>query len=175
MSITTKKGDGGRTSLLSGERVKKDDLRIEICGTLDELSSYLGVAKSLSNKKENKGLINKIQSDLIVIGSEVAACPSSVHRLRKTITKKDIRTLEAIIEKLEKRFKSKECAFVIPGKDTLSAALHVARTIARKLERRIVTLKRKNIIKNDCLLIYLNRLSDLLYLMTRSCVKKRTK
>ena len=172
MPITTKTGDNGKTSLLYGSRVRKDNLRIEICGILDELNSFLGLAKSLLKDKALKKLINKVQGELFVIGGEVAAGKSS-SKLRRKIGQKNIKGLELFIEKLEKKRKLKEHTFVLPGGSTISAILDVARAIARRAERRIATLRNKGMLKNRHILIYLNRLSDLLYLTARRLARKK--
>ena len=175
MRISTKTGDGGLTSLLYGGRVKKASLRIEACGALDELNSFLGLNKSLLNNRQAKRLIDKIQRDLFIIGSEIATSASSVHKLHRRIKKEDIKTLELFIEKLEKKDKVKKFSFVLPGRNTISAQLDIARTVARRAERRTATLKNKGMLKNKYILMYLNRLSDLLFLLARSCEKKRRK
>ena len=168
MSIVTKGGDSGLTSLLCGSRVRKNDLRIEACGALDELNSFLGLSKSILKDRTAKKLIARIQKDIFVICSEIAASTASVYnRLHKRIEQRDITNLELSIEKLEKRCKSKRTSFVLPGKNTLSAALDVARSISRRAERRMVSLKNKGRLKNRYIIIYLNRLSDLLFLLAR--------
>lgn len=171
MKISTKIGDDGKTSLLCGGRVRKDDLRIEACGALDELSSFLGLSKCLSKDRMSKRIINNAQQALFVIGSEIAAGKSD-YKLKKRIEQGDIRSLELSIERLEKKGRVKSSSFVLPGRNSLSATLDVARSITRRAERRAVTLKRKGIVKNICMIIYLNRLSDLLYLLARSCEKR---
>ncbi len=171
MSIVTKRGDGGNTFLFWGGEVAKDHPRIELQGALDELSSFLGLAKSLIKKGAIKDLLEQIQKDLILIGAEVSTAPRFIHRLKKKILRKDVRQLEAFINKLEaKRAFKKE--FCLPGANTASGALHVARTIARRAERRVVSLVKKEELKDSAILVYMNRLSDLLYLAARACAKK---
>jgi len=172
MPITTKTGDNGSTSLLYGGRVRKNSPRIEICGVLDELSSYLGLSKSLLKSRRQKDVISKIQKDLMVICSEVSTRIPAAHKLRKRIDREDIKDLELFIEKLEKKRKLKKAVFILPGENTLSATLDVARTVARKAERRMITLKDKRMMRNRYIPIYLNRLSDLLYLLARSHEKR---
>lgn len=174
MKISTKTGDNGSTSLLYGGRIRKDSLRVEACGTLDELCSFLGLCKSLLKNRQEKSLIEKLQTDLFVICSEIATKTSFLHKLKRRLGKKDINYLESIIEKLEKRCKLR-CCFLLAGENTLSATLDIARTIARRAERRTVTLKKKEMVKNISILAYLNRLSDLLYLLARSHEKKHQK
>ena len=172
MPITTKTGDAGDTSLLYGVRVGKDDLRIEANGILDELSSFLGLSKSLLKGKEKKSAINKIQEHIVAISAEIATEADFLHTLPRKIRKADIRWLESAIEKLEKKRSLKKYVFVMPGRNTLSATLDIARTIARTAERRTIALKNRWALKNRDILVYLNRLSDFLYLLARSYEKR---
>ena len=167
MSIVTKTGDMGVTSLLYGGRVRKDDLRIEINGILDELSSFLGLIKSLIKKKRGKDLINKIQVHLWMIGSEISTKVAYLSKLKKRLKQEDIKYLESLIKKLEGKYRPEERCFVLAGKNTISSTLDIARTIARTAERRVVTFNSKTEARNRCILVYLNRLSDLLYLLAR--------
>ena len=169
MKISTKSGDNGLTSLLCGERVRKDNLRVEMCGALDELNSFLGLSKSLLKDRAARRLIGKVQQDLFAIGSEIAASISYAYKLPNRIEEANVRGLELFIEKLEKKCRSKRSSFILPGKNTLSATLDIARSIARRAERRTVTLSNRGKLKNKHIIIYLNRLSDLLYLLARSC------
>ena len=173
MSITTKTGDKGSTSLLFGGCGKKDSLRIECCGVLDELCSFLGLAKSFVRDKKTKDLVEDIQRDLFVAGAEMVTEKSFIHRLNKKIESKDIKRLEAAIMELEKRYVPKRHYFILPGENTVSAVLDITRTMARKAERRAVALKNKKILKNLSIVIYLNRLSDLLFLMARSYERRK--
>jgi cob(I)alamin adenosyltransferase len=175
MSITTKKGDRGFTSLFWGERVKKDHIRVETYGTLDELCSFLGLAKSMIRNKNIKKLIEDIQKDLFVIGAEIATKPRFINRLKKRIDNGSVRLLEENIRDLERRIGFEGCCFLLPGENFISALFDVSRTIARRTERRTVTLKNKGILKNRYALIYLNRLSDLLYLLARAYEKRHKK
>ena len=198
MSIVTKKGDKGRTSLLYGGMVSKDDPRVELNGALDELSSFLGMAKSLIKDKATKKNLEEIQKDLIVINAEIATLPKFLAKLKKRIGRGDVGGLEKDIKTLETKnpvrnlytprpeavltknvrisfghlaFRPKGTSrglhFSLPGQNIVSSCLHVARTIARRAERRCVTLSKKDLIKNPSILVYLNRLSDFLYLVAR--------
>ncbi len=170
MNISTKTGDCGCTSLLYGRRVKKDSLRIEACGALDELNSFLGLCKNSLKDRASKEIIIKVQNNIFIIGSEVACSGRDSFKLRKKTGKNDTKALEAFIERLEKRQGVRK--FILPGSNAISAYFDIARTVARRAERRIVTLSNKGQIKNKTILIYLNRLSDLLFLMARSSEKK---
>ena len=173
MSIVTKKGDSGRTSLYCGRRVPKDDIRIDICGAIDEVSSFLGLAKNVTKNSRTRRAVNSIQKELIVFGSEIAAVPHSADRLKKRIGKDSVCVLEKEINDLENKHKIKIKSFCLPGDNMASSALDIARAITRRAERRCVTLHRQGMIKNNNITTYLNRLSDLLYLLARFNEKKK--
>jgi len=175
MSITTKIGDKGRTSLYYGESVSKDDLRVEAYGTLDELCSFLGLSKSLIKERKNKKLIESIQRDLFVISAELATKPAFLGRLEKRIDKSYIDFLEQAISDWEKKMAFKGRCFYLPGENLISSVLDIARTVARRAERLVVTLKVKGKLSNNFILIYLNRLSDLLFLLARAYGKNHRK
>jgi len=166
MSVSTKKGDKGKTHLFTGESVSKDDPRIEACGATDELSSFLGLAKSKVRSKKNKDIITFIQKDLLLIGTELVTRPSCLKKLKKRVDLKRVFFVESNILKIEKKLKPKT-SFSITGSSELSSLLDICRSQARRLERRVVTLKRKKVLQNDNMVVYLNRLSDLLYLLAR--------
>lgn len=172
MRITTKTGDKGITSLYLKGRVSKDDIRCEVCGDLDELCSFLGLAKSIIKTKKVKEVIDKIQRDLFIIGTEIATKIKFISKLEKRIGKVHVSHLEKEIKKIEKKINFKKGTFLLPGDNIFSSILDTTRTIARRAERRIATLKKKNMLKNNYILVYLNRLSDLLYLLARSFEKK---
>jgi cob(I)alamin adenosyltransferase len=167
MGITTKTGDKGMTSLLGGARIRKDHITVKAFSELDELCSILGLAKSLIKKRVSRKLLESVQKDLSVVCCEVAARKISLKKLKKRIDSSHIKKLEDKIHDLESKIELKSC-FSLPGENPVSGLLDVARAITRKAEIHIVTLKNKNLLKNHCILIYLNRLSDLLYLLSRS-------
>lgn len=173
MSVTTKTGDKGITSLYMGGKVAKDDARVEAYGVLDELCSFLGLAKSFIKSKKCKKLIEFIQKDLFIICAELAIKVQFVHKLKRRIGVNEVDRLEIMIKELEGKSISKMRNFCLPGENVVSGTLDVARTIARKAERRVVTLNRKGMLRNKQIIIYLNRLSDLLYLLARFCEKRR--
>ena len=175
VSIVTKRGDKGETFLCGLERVTKDDVRVEACGTLDELCSYLGMSKSIMKNVAGKKLIESIQKDLFVIGAQIATKPKLSNKLKRRMDESYVSKLEKAIGKIEhKRLFEGRC-FHLPGENRLSALLDIARAVARRAERRIVTLDKKGLVKNRYIIIYLNRLSDLLYLLARCCEKKHRK
>lgn len=173
MRIYTKSGDAGETSLIGGQRLPKDHLRIEAYGTVDELNSVLGVCRFLDQQDAPSvfgTLLPALQDDLFVIGSDLAAPQASeldadrINYMR--IDPERIAWLESQIDPLEDLvgpFKY----FVLPGGTMLAAQLHIARTVARRAERIVVALAREETV-SDAVLIYLNRLSDLLFIMARA-------
>lgn len=155
------RGDRGETSVLSGETVAKDHLRVNAYGAVDELQSHLGMARSLISGQEVTAILYAIQQDLFVAGAELASTPRGFDRLRKRLSRNDFVKLETWIDQLSSAYGLPR-TFVIPGRDPASAALHVARSVCRRCERLIVTLNREAEVYRN-LLIYFNRLSDLLF------------
>ncbi|MEA3560419.1 MAG: cob(I)yrinic acid a,c-diamide adenosyltransferase [Candidatus Omnitrophota bacterium] len=160
-SIITKKGNKGYTYLSSGDKLSKDDLRFEAAGTMDELSSFLGMAKSLVKDKKDRNILEKIQRDLLIIGAQISVL--NFKKLKRGLTSKNVGYLENEISRLEKRFVFNN--FVLAGDNLVSSSLHIARAVARRLERRVITLKNKEKFRNENILVYLNRLSDLIFLL----------
>jgi cob(I)alamin adenosyltransferase len=157
-------GDKGETSLVGG-RVQKDDARVEAYGTIDELSSNIGLAKSMSTYQKISDALDKIQNDLFVIGAELATVTEKGSESR--IRPENIAWLERISDEIESEITPLR-KFVLPGGSNISSALHVARTVARRAERRIVTLSRKEHVDPE-ILRYINRLSDVLFIFSRYC------
>lgn len=175
MGIVTKTGDRGKTSLYCGKRVPKDDLRIETCGAIDEASSFLGLAKNIANDAKTKRIADYIQRELVILGSEVATTGDDIEKLKKRIDKNSVCILEKEIDDLENVRKIKMKSFCIPGENMTSSHLDIARAVTRRAERRCVTMVRKGMVKNKNIAVYLNRLSDLLYLLARSQEKRSAK
>jgi len=173
MSIVTKAGDKGWTSLYCGKRVSKDSAHVEACGSLDEVSSFLGMAKSALKDKNSKRVIHLIQEELIILSAEVATSVAGSGKIKKRVGIGSICVLEKEIECLENKCNIKMRSFCIPGNTAASSALDVARAVTRRAERRSVTPLKKGMIKNPHIVVYLNRLSDLLYLLARSNDDKR--
>lgn len=163
MKIYTKTGDLGETSLYDGRRVKKDDSRVESYGTVDELISALGFAKNFVESIEICEVIHKIQQQLFDVAGELATVDEK--KIPKKIQTEDVACLEAIIDEYMSRAKTVN-GFIIPGLNKASSSLHVARTICRRAERRILTLSREAYI-NPILIKYVNRLSDAIYAIAR--------
>ena len=169
MRTFNKKGDGGETSLLYGARVDKSDPRCEAYGTIDEAVSALGLARHFC-RPEARDIVLSLQQDLFVVGAELA---TPVEHYSKLVMKQNIVTLEMVqrlenlIDNFEAKVKMPE-AFVIPGGASAgSATLDVARTVIRRAERRVVALNKAGLVKNDEVLKYLNRLSDLVFTLAR--------
>lgn len=162
MSIVTRTGDEGMTSLWSGERVWKDDLRVEAYGTVDELSSCLGLARHQVRLPETVAEIELIQRSLVRVAGELA---SRGQPFTRPINSHDEAELSEKVAELEERIVL--TGFVVPGMTPGSAALDLARTVCRRAERRIVALARESEV-SDSLRQWLNRLSDYLFMLARA-------
>ena len=165
MRIYTGGGDTGETGLFGGGRVSKDDLRVEAYGTVDELNACLGAARAAGVPEQIDHLAERIQARLFELGADLASPGESpggtVLRLGPDAAQElesEIDTLEAQLEPLT--------SFILPGGHPAGAALHQARTICRRAERRVVSLAREQTISAG-IVPYLNRLSDLLFVMAR--------
>ncbi len=164
--IYTRFGDRGQTKLLSGETVEKDDLRVNTYGALDELQSHLGMARSLIQEESVRSILRAIQKDLFVAGAELASTPERISQLGNRITTKDVNKLEDWIDQMTDWF-GMPGGFIIPGDCPESAALHLARSVCRRIERLIVSLNRSTGTYEE-LIVYINRLSDLLFVLAWS-------
>jgi cob(I)alamin adenosyltransferase len=164
MKIYTRTGDKGDTSLFGGQRVPKDAQRIEAYGTVDELNSVLGIVRADSRDPQIDEVLEHVQNSLFDLGADLAT-PRSLNRTIKRIAPKDTAALEKYIDLLEPKLKALR-SFVLPGGSPVAARLHFSRTICRRAERVIVRLSRNEDI-GDEIMIYLNRLSDLLFVLAR--------
>ena len=160
--VYTKTGDEGLTSLVGGERVSKSSPRVDSYGDVDELNAVIGVIRSQGIDDEIGSLLIKIQNDLFIMGADLASPPDiEVPR----VSDESITTLEQAIDKyLEELEPLKE--FILPSGDIAGSSLHLARTVCRRAERRVVELMQSEEVGGNAL-IYLNRLSDLLFVMAR--------
>lgn len=170
--LYTKNGDEGNTFLLFGQKVSKSDIRVQCYGAIDECMSNLGAAYAISkeqNKNEISDLIIKIQRTLFIISSEIA-CSKEKYldlKINYKYTKKDvIQELETLIDKYQE-ITPKINYFILPGGSLLSSFIDIARTNCRKSERLCVEIVKKDLLNNNNILIYLNRLSDLLFILAR--------
>jgi cob(I)alamin adenosyltransferase len=168
LKIYTKTGDAGETGLFGGGRVPKDDPRVCAYGDVDETNAAIGFAAALSPDIFESDTLQAIQRDLFTIGAELAT-PNPVKR-RETITPDRITALEEKIDHYEGWLAPLK-NFILPGGDPKAAAFHLARTTCRRAERAVVALGRDQQI-NPMILQYLNRLSDLLFMLARGCNKQ---
>ena len=169
MKIYTKTGDTGETGLYGGRRVRKDDPRIEACGDVDELNCVLGIARTHAGNADLDAILERIQNDLFALGADLATPDeTSLQHGRTSVTRigsDEIDRLEADIDALEARL-TPLSRFILPGGSATAAQLHHARAVCRRAERRCASLmKLENC--NPMTLIYLNRLSDLLFVAAR--------
>lgn len=167
MKIYTKTGDRGQTGLIGGTRVPKDHARVAAYGDVDELNAALGLAKAHARDADLVGLLREIQRDLFALGAQLADPTAQVgtRKAKAAITAGHIRRLEKAIDAREKGLPPLT-HFILPGGAPLGASLHLARTICRRAERRVVTLARHE--KVDARVsAYVNRLADLLFVLAR--------
>ena len=164
-NIYTKTGDKGTTGLYGGSRVDKDSLNVDVYGTIDEAISVLGIAYAQTETTEIREYINHIQNRMFQAGAEFASDERGMEMLKDKISEDDIKYLEDIIDKsTEVNGLMRE--FVVPGVNPSSAALHVARTVVRRAERKITTLAREIPVREE-LRKYINRLSDACFALAR--------
>lgn len=164
MKIYTGQGDKGQTFLFSGERVGKDSLRVDTYGSLDELNSFLGVARSLCLNEKVRETLSLLQNQLFKAGTDLATKESSKHQVSR-IQERDWRELESLIDLLQEELPPLK-NFILPTGIPSSAFLHLARTVCRRTERLLTALIRKEELNSE-LVVYLNRLSDLLFVLAR--------
>jgi cob(I)alamin adenosyltransferase len=166
MKIYTKTGDGGETGLVDGSRVRKDHPRVAAFGDVDELNASIGVARTLAGEDVSQ-LLDAVQRDLFAIGAQIAD-----PRARVASRKEKAALAESRVAELERAIDAREAqmpplaAFVLPGGTPLAASLHVARTVCRRAERAVLSLGPADRV-DPIVLVYLNRLSDLLFVLAR--------
>lgn len=166
MKIYTRTGDSGSTGLFGGPRVSKDDDRIEAYGTVDELNAALGMARSADLDTDIDSQLDQIQHELFSIGAELATPDPDEYDLR-IIGEDHVAVLEGWVDEHEKSLPPLK-HFILPTGHPAATALHLARSICRRAERRTVTLVRRHEVSiSEALIVYLNRLSDLLFVLTR--------
>ena len=175
MKIYTGSGDRGKTSLFSGERLSKNDTRIEAYGDVDELNSYLGVlAAAVDRDSEIRKELRAIQSILLQTGAWLATTPLSSSTAELEIfSEKSIRDMESAIDRMERALTPLN-DFILPGGQMAAALAHVARTVCRRAERHVVAISDAETESQvpesyRLLLVYLNRLSDYLFIVARYC------
>ena len=164
MKIYTKTGDHGDTSLFGGQRVSKKHSRIEAYGTVDELNSIIGIARSAGCDPVNEAILERVQNELFVLGADLATPPEKNTRIDR-IGSNHVKRLEEDIDQLEEKLKPLK-SFILPGGSPGAAYLHLARTVCRRAERVCFSCRQSEIVSDEAL-VFLNRLSDLLFVMAR--------
>jgi cob(I)alamin adenosyltransferase len=170
MSIATKRGDGGETGLAGGVRVSKGHLRVEAYGTVDELNTFMGLARVMNDNAEVKDLVKSLQRELFKVGSALATAPNG-RKPEPPITSEMVDALTAHVHRIEAT-DGILADWSLPGEHPASAAFDVARTVCRRAERQVVRLIESGEPVNPQVLAYLNRLSDLLWLLGRLVEKQ---
>jgi cob(I)alamin adenosyltransferase len=161
--VYTKAGDGGQTSLVGGSRVSKASLRVDAYGDVDELSSLIGLARTMPQDQDVDDVLSLIQNDLFTLGADLAS-PSEIEVPR--IDESFIAKLETLADRFLSELEPLK-EFILPGGSQAGATLHLARTVARRAERRAVALSETEQL-NAQTIVYLNRLSDLLFILARA-------
>jgi cob(I)alamin adenosyltransferase len=169
VGIVTKTGDKGETSLFYGGRVPKDNPRPEAYGTVDEAISALGLARALAKKDRVKEIVLDLQRELSTVIVELATDCDYYNKIESknlVVTEEMVGRLDGLVDELEQAVELPK-HFIVPGACPASAALDLARTIIRRAERRVVGLHRDGMIENEDLLAYVNRASDLVFMLAR--------
>ncbi|MCC6747023.1 MAG: cob(I)yrinic acid a,c-diamide adenosyltransferase [Deltaproteobacteria bacterium] len=172
--VYTRRGDSGQTSLVGGDRLPKDALRIDCYGTVDELNSVLGLvlvsARTLSATHPRlarlAAIVRRVQHELFNAGSVLATPPEQVGPRQPRVTTAEVTRLEQEIDELNEELAPLR-SFVLPGGSRLSVELHLGRTVCRRVERLCVTLQREEPATDPLIVTYLNRLSDALFVWSR--------
>jgi len=171
--VYTRRGDGGETGLVGGQRVSKDSARIEAYGTVDELNAFLGLARSTVHEMVSHNgkvyplapIMLRVQHELFNLGSILATLPADVHEKQPRITAAEIEQLEKEMDHMNAELAPLR-SFILPGSSRLDAELHICRTVCRRAERACVTLNREEEAPPEAVR-YLNRLSDALFVWSR--------
>jgi cob(I)alamin adenosyltransferase len=176
MSIVTKTGDGGATELMYHRRVSKSHPRVEACGAVDELNAALGLARATAEQDFVRQQLLAVQQDLVPLMGEMGVATEDLQRYVKDgyarVTSTLTARLEGLIRDLEAP-KTMPKGWATPGASLPAAALDLARTVCRRAERRACALQESGQLRNPEIIVYLNRLSDLLWLLARSGEVKR--
>jgi cob(I)alamin adenosyltransferase len=176
--VYTRTGDAGTTALVGGERVAKDSRRVECYGEIDELNSILGLARSLNHeaaaspaRDRLETILQKLQNELFDVGSELATPTEAEYEGMYKVSDSDVQALEQLMDECQADLEPLK-SFILPGGGTVSAVLHQARTVCRRAERQIIRLAREEAI-GEHVVPYVNRLSDLLFVLSRWIGKQR--
>jgi cob(I)alamin adenosyltransferase len=167
VKIYTRTGDEGETGLIDGSRVGKDTLRVECYGEVDELNACLGVVRSQHEDESLDLLLGQVQKDLFALGAQLADPQARVaeRKPKAAVTAAHVKRLEDAIDTRQESLPPLK-AFILPGGSPAGALLHFSRTVCRRAERRVVALARHDDL-DPLMLVYLNRLSDLLFVLAR--------
>lgn len=166
MKIYTKTGDKGETSLIGGTRVPKNSVRLEAYGSVDELNSYIGLIRSFSIAAEQQEELACIQNILFSVGGHLATDTSAAEvKVRLGVCEEDVEYLEKAMDRMEEVLPELRC-FILPGGDRASAVTHIARTVCRRVERRILDVAAQCEV-DELIIRYINRLSDYLFVLAR--------
>ncbi|MCH1547650.1 MAG: cob(I)yrinic acid a,c-diamide adenosyltransferase [Flavobacteriaceae bacterium] len=166
MKIYTKSGDKGKTSLIGGKRIDKDELQVEAYGSVDELNSNLGLLVEYLTQKNDKEFILEIQNKLFIIGSQLAVDTKYSNNLvLPSLNKNRIMNIENEFDLIESQV-SKMTNFIIPGGSKIISICHICRSVCRRAERRVVSLSKQSKI-DSLIIIFLNRFSDYLFVLSR--------
>lgn len=176
--VYTRTGDGGETALVGGRRVPKDAPRIEAYGTVDELNAVIGLARAFNEERLGEGegpqwldeVLRRLQNQLFDLGSELATPDDMAHEQMYRVGPDDVKGLEQLIDRCQEELAPLK-SFVLPGGGRISASLHQARTVCRRAEREILRLSRAEPV-GAWPLTYVNRLSDLLFVLSRWVAKR---
>jgi cob(I)alamin adenosyltransferase len=170
--VYTRRGDRGETDLVGGVRAKKDSPRIDAYGTVDELNASIGLARALAADTTKRtaardldDILRRLQNELFDLGGELATPPEAFQTGMFRVGEAEVKALEALMDRCQKELAPLR-SFVLPGGGRVSAALHVARTVCRRAERDVLRLMRMEDV-GEWPLAYLNRLSDLLFVLAR--------
>jgi len=176
--VYTRTGDKGTTALVGGARVPKDSPRVECYGAVDELNAVLGLARSFNAEAPSspardklEGILARLQNELFDLGSELATPPEAEYEGMFKVGADDVRALEQLMDECQQELEPLK-SFILPGGGPVSAFLHQARTVCRRVERDVLRLSRQEPI-GEHVLPYVNRLSDLLFVLSRWIGKQR--
>ena len=167
MKIYTKAGDLGSTSLIGGTRVPKSHIRIESYGTVDELNSFIGLLSDLVSDADIKTVLKEVQDRLFTVGSSLACDPDKEPSLKiPDLKDEDVSFLEKEMDRMNETLPAMK-SFILPGGHLASATLHVCRCVCRRVERLCVLMQQEDMFIDPRVLVYLNRLSDYLFVLAR--------
>lgn len=164
MKIYTKTGDKGKTGLFGGARISKDDIRIEAYGTVDELNACVGTLNAMMPIEDQSKILSEVQNRLFTIGSNLASDPDK-EMITPDLRSSDIELLESAMDRLNEELEPLR-SFVLPGGSPTVGIAHICRTVCRRAERRVVSLAHDSEV-DHMIIIYLNRLSDYLFVLSR--------